>query len=375
MTPGMRSPEPHRNAEPLGRADDDVGPVLPRRREQAQAQEVRGDHKTGPGGVHRLSHSSHLRWVPDQARRARGADERPEEPTVGQAGAHIADVEHDPHGGCARRQHSQCLWMGVGVHHEGHGTGAIHPVQQCHRLGGRGRLVEHRCVRDREAGQVGHHGLEVQQRLEAPLGDLRLVRRVGGVPAGRLEHVAPNHCRRDRVVVAQTDHRDADGVGRGHPPQGVGGLLLGERRRQVQALAPGDRRRDGGPGQRLEVRVSNRVQHELHVVRIRTDVAVDERGRQRHGDQHAPTIVAPGARRGTRPSRVGPEPAAGRHRSRALGSARLALAPTLGQLVIGGRRRNADCAQRAVQTACPPPRATPCRRRCRRLPGRRARGR
>src|SRR3546814_9110392 len=34
----------------------------------------------------------------------------------------------------------------------------------------------------RQAGQVGDHGLEVEQGLEAPLGDLRLVGRVGGVP-------------------------------------------------------------------------------------------------------------------------------------------------------------------------------------------------
>src|SRR3546814_16437491 len=62
----------------------------------------------------------------------------------------------------------------------------------------------------RQAGQVGDHGLEVEQGLEAPLGDLRLVGRVGGVPARVLEHVAPDHRRGHRAVVAETDH----GLGR-----------------------------------------------------------------------------------------------------------------------------------------------------------------
>ncbi len=51
------------------------------------------------------------------------------------------------------------------------------------------------------------HGLEVEQRLEAALGDLRLVGRVGGVPGRVLQHVAPDHRRRDGAVVAQADHR------------------------------------------------------------------------------------------------------------------------------------------------------------------------
>ena len=49
----------------------------------------------------------------------------------------------------------------------------------------------------RQPGEVGDHGLEVQQRLEPALADLRLVRRVGGVPGRVLQHVAPDHRRGD----------------------------------------------------------------------------------------------------------------------------------------------------------------------------------
>ena len=84
---------------------------------------------------------------------------------------------------------------------------AVRPAYERHRLRGSGALVEQRRVGGRQPGQVGDDGLEVEQRLEAALGDLRLVRRVGGVPAGVLEHVAPDHRRRDGRVVAEADHR------------------------------------------------------------------------------------------------------------------------------------------------------------------------
>ena len=67
-----------------------------------------------------------------------------------------------------------------------------------HRLGRGGGLVEQRGVGEVEAGQVHHHLLEVQQRLQPALADLGLVGRVGGVPARVLQHVALDHRRRDR---------------------------------------------------------------------------------------------------------------------------------------------------------------------------------
>ena len=63
-------------------------------------------------------------------------------------------------------------------------------------------FVEERRRRDVHAGQILHDRLEVQQRFEPALGDLGLVRRVGRVPAGILEHVAQDDRGRDAVVVA-----------------------------------------------------------------------------------------------------------------------------------------------------------------------------
>ena len=50
-----------------------------------------------------------------------------------------------------------------------------------------------------------HHRLEVEERFEPALRDLRLVRRVRRVPARVLEHVAQDDARRDAVVVAEAD--------------------------------------------------------------------------------------------------------------------------------------------------------------------------
>src|SRR3546814_10104508 len=73
---------------------------------------------------------------------------------------------------------------------EGLRLGFGNPLRHGHGLGRGRRLVEQRGVGDLEAGEVDHHLLEVQQHLEAALADLRLIGRVGGVPAGILQHAA-----------------------------------------------------------------------------------------------------------------------------------------------------------------------------------------
>ena len=80
-------------------------------------------------------------------------------------------------------------------------------LTQRHRLGGGGRLVQHRRVGDRHAGQVADHRLEIDERLEPSLRYLGLVRRVRGVPRRILEHVAQDHAGRVRAVVPLADER------------------------------------------------------------------------------------------------------------------------------------------------------------------------
>jgi hypothetical protein len=76
------------------------------------------------------------------------------------------------------------LRMAGGVDEEGLGLRLGDALGHRHAFGGSGRFVEQRGVGDVEAGEVADHRLVVQQRLEAALGDLRLVGRVGRVPGG-----------------------------------------------------------------------------------------------------------------------------------------------------------------------------------------------
>mmetsp|Transcript_74236 Transcript_74236/g.215091 ORF Transcript_74236/g.215091 Transcript_74236/m.215091 type:complete len:268 (-) Transcript_74236:45-848(-) len=74
-----------------------------------------------------------------------------------------------------------------------------------HGLRSGGALVEEGGVRHLHARELADESLEVNQRLQAALRDLRLVRCVGGVPAGVLRQVPQDHSGNDRAVVALAD--------------------------------------------------------------------------------------------------------------------------------------------------------------------------
>ena len=149
-----------------------------------------------------------------------------------------------------------------------------HGERHRHRFGGRGALVEQRRVRDRQAGEIAHHGLEVEQRFEPPLRDLRLVRRVGGVPAGILQDVALDHGRDQAVAVAHGRCRS------GTPGSGrrVRAWWRASRLRSVLAAAPAARRSRICSGTTASMNASRDsiaegVEHGLDVVGAGPDVA------------------------------------------------------------------------------------------------------
>ncbi len=134
-------------------------------------------------------------------------------------------------------------------------------MEHRHRFG-RGRaLVEERRRRDVHARQIPDDGLKVQQRLEPALGDLGLIRRVGRVPAGILEHVAQDHARRDAAVVAHADVRAGDGVARGDAAQAAQVGVLGFAFGQVERRAAADGGRNRLVDQGVERRHADRCEH------------------------------------------------------------------------------------------------------------------
>ena len=88
-----------------------------------------------------------------------------------------------------------------------------------HGLGGGGGLVKQRCIGQLHAGQIHHHLLEVQQGFHPALTDLGLIGRIGGIPAGVFQHVAQDHARQHRAVIAHAQHGNEDLVSPGHLAQ------------------------------------------------------------------------------------------------------------------------------------------------------------
>ncbi len=254
----------------------------------------------------------------------------------------------------ARPHHGDGLRVAVGVDHErGVASGTPLAMRRAHghRLGGGGALVEERGAREGEAREVAHHRLEVEEGLEAPLRDLRLVGRVLRVPARVFEHVALDDGRRERPVVAHPEVRAEHPV---LPRDGaevredaglaarVGAHLDGEGR--VEADGGGD----GLVDERVERGGAHRVEHGAGVGLRRADVTVDE-GVRRVEDRR----VAQGVHREISP-RVGrlEGGAAGRE----LGHTGRRGQPPGGR-GLRNRRRGPGCARRARRRSC---RATRC---------------
>ena len=200
----------------------------------------------------------------------------PEEVPARQPGPEVRHLDVDPERSKPRGQHGERLRQAVGVDHDPVGLASRSPAHQCDRLGHRRAFVQQRCVRRVQPGQVRHHGLEVQQRLQPTLADLGLVRRVGRVPGRALEHVAPDHARRDRPVVAQADHGFGDHVAPGQAAQLLEHGLLGSRRRQIECLQAAHTPGHGGVDQRVERVVTEHLEHALLLLGRGTDMASDE---------------------------------------------------------------------------------------------------
>ena len=218
----------------------------------------------------------HRARVEDPAGGAGVLHQHPAELTLGQPVGEVGDHHLDAHRVGTGAHHLDGLRQRVGVDHERAVRLRVGPADQGHRLGGGGALVEQGGVGGLEAGQVGDHRLEVQQRLEPTLADLRLVRRVGGVPGRVLEHVAPYDGRGDRAVVAEPDHRHERVVHRGDLAQlGRSGALAG-RRRQAQRAGP-DPAGHGVVHQRLEAADPECLEHLGDLLVVGPDVALAER--------------------------------------------------------------------------------------------------
>ena len=190
----------------------------------------------------------------------------------------------------AAAQHVQCLREHAVRHQEHAGVIAkllaLHAVQQRHRLAAAVASSSSEALATSIPVRSRHHGLEVEQRLQAALGDLGLVRRVGRVPAGILEHAALDHAGRERVVIAEADVTAADAVlaGEAIEPREIGGFAF--RGRQGQRLRQADTGGHDLVDQRVERGGANGLEHRVTVRATRTDVAGSESVQRFEGGAH-----------------------------------------------------------------------------------------
>ena len=281
---GVRAAESHWHTEALGGAERDVGTQLAGRGDQRQRQQVGAQRDQGPALVGLLDELRPVRHPPAGAGQLR---DDPEEVTLGQPVAQVGGDDLDAERLGAGGQDRGRLGEQVGVDGQPVGGALRRPrgtKHQRHRLGGGGALVQHRGVGHLEAGQVGDHGLEVQQRLEPALADLRLVRGVGGVPGRVLHDAAQQHRRGQRVVIPLADHGHRDGVGVGQRSQLGQRLMLRDRRRQpvqagCDAVGSGrveDARGQGPGGQLVQGGHADHAEHRRQGVGVGSDMAIDK---------------------------------------------------------------------------------------------------
>ncbi len=254
---------PHRNPEPLAASHCYVRTPRRRGREEHERQEVGRSSDQRIGGVGPLGNS------PEIPHLAIGGG------VLHQAAYHSrSELERigvtDTDGNAARGRAGLHYRNGLRV------AALIHQVRVRRRLAaggssqlhglrcGRG-LVQHRRVGYLETGEVGHHRLEREQRLQPSLGDLGLVGSVRRVPSGILEHIAQHHRRREGAVVAHPDIGPEHGVLCPHGPERLEHLTLGPARRQRQRAAQPDVLRNYRVHQCIERVVTDRAEHCLEV--------------------------------------------------------------------------------------------------------------
>ena len=158
----MRTPETHRNAEALGRADRDIRTKFARWGQQHERQRI-GRYDRERAG--RVEGSNHLPKIPDLARTSGILKERAEHFPRIQVRCGITDDDVPAQRFRTRTHHRDQLRMAITINKECGCLRARHAPGHRHRLGRGSCLIEKRSVCDLESGEVDNHRLEIKQRL------------------------------------------------------------------------------------------------------------------------------------------------------------------------------------------------------------------
>ena len=263
---GVRAAEAHGGSEALGGSECHVRTELAGRKQQGQAEQVRGHGHARPGGVGPFAEAA---VVDHAAVGGRVLHERSEHAVVEGEALVVADHDLDAARLGAGAHHRDGLRVAQLGHEEHVGVVALDQTgQHVHGLG-RGRaLVEQRGARDIQAGQIDDHGLEVEQRLQPTLRHLGLVGRVGGVPTGVFQDVALDDRGNDAAVVAHPDERAGHAVAVGQAARLGQQLVLAQRRRQIHGRGQADGRGHGLADQLVQRAGAHDLEHRFQVALV-----------------------------------------------------------------------------------------------------------
>ena len=268
----VRAAVSHRHAEPLRRAERNVGAELSRRHQQSQRQRI-GSHD-GDSAVSMQAFDPFA--VVDDASRRTGILKQGAEYRGRIEIGWVADDDSKAQRLGPGRHDCNRLRMAIAIDEEAVRARLRHPPRHGHGLGGGGCFVEQRGVGDLEPRQIDDHGLKIQQGFEPALADLRLIRRIGRVPRRVFQHVALDDGGQMRAVIALADQRGHRAVARCHVAQLRQQFRLRQRRTEIERLRLADIAGDGLVDQGVERRRSDHPQHALDVVRRRTQMPVAE---------------------------------------------------------------------------------------------------
>ena len=270
----MRTSEAHRNAEALRGAHHDIGTHLTWRFQHDAGQQIRCDHRkdavlAGGGQQGReVAHVAGLIGVlheQGEQRRIGDVDGRGVARHEFNAEGRGAGVEQGQGLGKDRVGHKKSMRVLLRIRAAG--------VKHRHGFGRGGGFIQQRCIGDFHAGEVHHHGLEIDEHLQSPLRDFSLIRRVRRVPTRIFQDVAEDHLRRDGVVITHADEAAEDLVLRceafefAQEEGFVGGGW------KVQILREADGGRDRLGDEIVEGCGSHRLQHGAGLAAVRADVS------------------------------------------------------------------------------------------------------
>jgi hypothetical protein len=280
---GVGAAEAHGHAEALSVAHRDVRAPFARRREQRQGHEVRSgdDHHAGIVGAH-----AEGTVVQHPSIRGRVLHERAEGALAEVVRLVVGHHHLDPQEPGAGPHHRNGLRVAqLGDEERVRAFLRLLPGQ-VHGLGGGGALVQQRGVGDLQTREVDDQGLVVQQRLQAALRDLGLIRRVLRVPAGVLHDVPQDDPRDDGVRIPHTEPGAEHAVLPRDLPQPADELGLGQGRRQIQHALEADRLGDGVVDEAVQGVVAEGVEHRPDLGFVGAEVAPLEAGGEIYARSH-----------------------------------------------------------------------------------------